>query len=600
MLNFLQLQRLSPTFRISSNKSPRTKSHRAPKRATGITLPIVKMGLDWLDHLFCWNETPMPPLSRESNPSTSASAPPGSGPGTGRLHLLSAAALGPGIGPSDAVSGTEADAAYPCRDLSVIWRGTWDRHIWTPAAIARLAGSLLLLTLCSWAGIVLSHQSEGVATIWLPNGILFGLLITQPRQRWLGYFAIGLMADILADTLWGDPFRLAAGVSVANSIEVITSSLILTRWFGAPLDLAKRRPLIGFLLVAVVGAAALTSALGASWTLLFVPAGPWWQMFRTWYLGDMLGMALLAPLVFMLQRRGFFNILHRSQLRQTLLVLMVPVIATFLVFTHSQDPLLFFLFPAMLLVVFRLGFSGTVLTIFMMAFISIALTAKGHGPLMLIPGEHMMLHRIVVAQIFLTVAIFTTFPVAALLEEREALQVSLAASEARHRSLANADDLTGLCNRRSFNLQLEQEWRNAMETGTSIALLLLDADLFKNYNDVFGHLGGDECLRCIATAIHQTVEREKAVTARFGGEEFAVILPGQGVEHARHIAENIRAAILTMGLPHPNTAERVQTISAGVAARVPRPGEPVMELVTIADRALYRAKDLGRNRVVVA
>jgi diguanylate cyclase (GGDEF)-like protein len=532
----------------------------------------------------------MPPLSTGPNPSTSVSSPSRSNPAPGRLHLV------PEVLPDH-----EGVAVSPCPDISIIWRGAWSRQNWPPAAIARLLGSLALLTLCSWAGIVLSHQSEGVATIWLPNGILFGLLITQPRQRWLAYFVAGLTADILADTLWGDPFHLAVGVSLANSVEVITSSLILTRWFGAPLNLARRRPLIGFLLVSVVGAAALTSALGATWTILWIPeAGPWWQMFRTWYLGDMLGMALLAPLVFMLQRPGFFSILHRDQLPHTLLVLLVPVIATVLVFTDAQDPLIFFLFPAMLLVVFRLGFSGTVLSIFVMAFISIALTAKGHGPLMLIPGEHMMLHRIVVAQIFLTVAIFTTFPVAALLEEREALQLSLAASEARHRQLANADDLTGLYNRRAFNLQLEQKWQQAIETNTSIALLLLDADLFKKYNDVYGHLGGDECLRCIAAAILQAVELENAITARFGGEEFAVILPGQGIEHARQVAETIRATVFTMGLPHPDTSEGVQTISLGVATLVPRPGEHVTELVSIADRALYRAKDLGRNRVVVA
>ncbi len=139
-----------------------------------------------------------------------------------------------------------------------------------------------------------------------------------------------------------------------------------------------------------------------------------------------------------------------------------------------------------------------------------------------------------------------------------------------------------------------------MDSGISIALLLLAADLFKKYNDVFGHLGGDECLRCIAAAILQAVEREDAVAARFGGEEFAIILPGQSLEHARQVAESVRSAVFSMGLPHPDNAEGVQTISVGVAALVPVSGQHVMELVTIADRALYRAINLGRNRVVVA
>jgi len=476
----------------------------------------------------------------------------------------------------------------------------WSRETWTKRAVSRLVLSFAMLALCSWLGIVLSHQSEGVATIWFSNGILFGLVITRPRRQWMGYFLAGLAADTIADVGYGDPFRVAIGVSAANSVEVVLSCLILTRLFGAPLNLSKRRPLIGFLLVSVVGAAALTSALGASWTLIFYPGVGWLQMWRTWYLGDMLGMALLAPLVFMLQRPGFFASLRGRELPRTLLALLVPAVATVLVFTHDKDPLIFFLFPALLLVVFRLGFPGTVLTIFLVAFLAVAFTVKGHGPLMLIPGEHMMLRRIVVAQVFLVVAIFTMFPVAALLEERVALQRSLAESEALHRWLANADELTGLSNRRAFNLRLEQEWMHALAERKPIALLLLDVDLFKSYNDLYGHLGGDECLRCIASIIGQTIGAGTGIAARFGGEEFAVILPGEGVERARSLAERIRLAVEERALSHDSSPAGVQTVSLGVAAMTPGGSDDVMELVRIADGALYEAKRLGRNCVVAA
>ena len=186
-----------------------------------------------------------------------------------------------------------------------------------PLRWMHLAATFFILLLFSWLGIVLSRQSDGVATIWFTNGLLFAVVVTRPRNVWVPYFLVGFAADTLADVLYGDPFKLAVGVSVANSVEVITSCVLLTRWFGSPFPLTKRRPLLGFLGVAVLGVTAVTSALGASWTLLFVNAGPWWMLFRTWYLGDVLGMAIIAPLVFILQRPGFFVVLERRQDRKS-------------------------------------------------------------------------------------------------------------------------------------------------------------------------------------------------------------------------------------------------------------------------------------------
>jgi diguanylate cyclase (GGDEF)-like protein len=484
--------------------------------------------------------------------------------------------------------------------LREIAEGCWRRDSWTPGSLVRLISVLALTTLCSWLGIVLSRQSEGVATIWLSNGLIFGLLITQPKRRWLAYFLAGLCADTLADMFYGDPFRLAFGVSLANSIEVISSSLLLTLWFDSPLDLSKRKSLIGFLLVSVLGAAAVTSAFGAGWTLLLVPGPPWWQMFRTWYLGDMLGMAVLAPLVIMAQRPAFFSMFERKHLLHTLVVLTYSMLVTALVLMDSSDPLIFFMFPTFLLVAFRLGLPGTVVNIFLFTLMTIGFTIKGHGPLMLIAGEHMLLHRIVIAQVFAGVAIFTMFPVAALLEEKEALKNSLAVSEARYRHLAYVDELTGLPNRRAFNLQLEKAWADATTDGKDLALLILDDDLFKQYNDTVGHLGGDACLRSIAQVTASTVETANGFAARIGGEEFAVILPNTTQLHAREVAEEIRLRVEDLALAHPSNPGGVQTVSLGVAVRAPMSRQaPIapMDLMKLADEALYSAKIAGRNQV---
>ena len=481
--------------------------------------------------------------------------------------------------------------------LDAIWHGCWRRDSWTCTSLLRLVSVFALTTLCSWLGIVLSRQSEGVATIWLSNGLIFGLLITQPKGQWLAYFLAGLFADTLADMLYGDPFRLAIGVSLANSVEVVTSCLLLTLWFGSPLDLSKRRSLIGFLLISVVGATALTSALGAWWTLLLVPGPPWWQMFRTWYLGDMLGMAVLAPLIIMAQRPAFFSMFERKRLRHTLLVLTYSMIVTALVLMDSSDPLIFFMFPTFLLVAFLLGLPGTVVNIFLFTVMAIGLTFTGHDPLMLIAGDHMLLHRIVIAQLFAAVAIFTMFPVAALLEEKEELKRSLVASETRFRNLAHMDELTGLPNRRAFNLQLENAWTDAFIGGKQLALIILDADHFKQYNDKVGHLGGDVCLRSIAQTIACIVGATKGIAARIGGEEFAVILPDATELRAREVADEIRLRVVDLALTHPSSSCGVQTVSLGVAVRVPLTGQHWIDLMKIADQALYSAKLSGRNQV---
>jgi diguanylate cyclase (GGDEF)-like protein len=200
-----------------------------------------------------------------------------------------------------------------------------------------------------------------------------------------------------------------------------------------------------------------------------------------------------------------------------------------------------------------------------------------------------MLHRIVVEQIFVAVALFTTFPVAALLEERKALELSLQKSEHRYRELATADALTGLANRRGFDEQLEAEWQRAIRAHESVAILLMDVDLFKSYNDIYGHIGGDECLRCIANVIAGALQRSSDRASRFGGEEFALV-----------VAENIRHAVAAMNLPHPGNPHGAQTISIGVAAAIPDREESAVSLLAQSDHALYRAKDLGRNRVEAA
>ena len=162
--------------------------------------------------------------------------------------------------------------------------------------------------------------------------------------------------------------------------------------------------------------------------------------------------------------------------------------------------------------------------------------------------------------------------------------------------LATRDGLTGLANRRCFDDTLAAEWQRAQRQCQPISLLMVDVDNFKAYNDANGHLGGDECLKRIATAVASEM-RANDLVARYGGEEFAVILPNQSLKGAAIVAERIRSRVELLRLPNGLAPLRQVTVSIGAATAIAGPDNSASELVAIADAALYRAKHLGRNRI---
>ena len=163
---------------------------------------------------------------------------------------------------------------------------------------------------------------------------------------------------------------------------------------------------------------------------------------------------------------------------------------------------------------------------------------------------------------------------------------------------AMRDGLTGLLNRRGWDRALAGEWRRLERTRGTLSVVMFDLDFFKPYNDALGHLAGDDCLQKVAEILAGNASRPGDVAARFGGEEFALLLPDTPPEGARALAEKARAEVAALGLVHPGSAGGgVVTVSAGVASVRPKQGEAPENLVARADQALYRAKAAGRNRV---
>jgi diguanylate cyclase (GGDEF)-like protein len=175
----------------------------------------------------------------------------------------------------------------------------------------------------------------------------------------------------------------------------------------------------------------------------------------------------------------------------------------------------------------------------------------------------------------------------------------LAIANERLEQLSITDPVTGLANRRRFEEVLNAEWDRAGRTGTPLALAMIDIDHFKLYNDHYGHPVGDECLHRVATQLKR-YSRTGCLVARYGGEEFVVIMPEASLGIACDIAERLRAAVVALAEPHEAVAERVVTVSIGVAVATPSSDFSAEYLVEQADVELYRAKRGGRNQVKAA
>ncbi len=183
----------------------------------------------------------------------------------------------------------------------------------------------------------------------------------------------------------------------------------------------------------------------------------------------------------------------------------------------------------------------------------------------------------------------------------EKMNNELANSNRELTRLSSMDGLTGVSNRRQFDATMSREWQRAIRSDMPISLIFADIDFFKRYNDHYGHQAGDDCLKRVAETLLTTVHRPADLVSRYGGEEFVMILPDTTNEGALAVAEKALHSVRELNIPHENSevADHV-TLSIGVATLCPQENSGPEELIEVADRMLYRAKEKGRNKIEIA
>ena len=165
--------------------------------------------------------------------------------------------------------------------------------------------------------------------------------------------------------------------------------------------------------------------------------------------------------------------------------------------------------------------------------------------------------------------------------------------------LSTVDPLTNIANRRKFDRYLAVEWQRLAREKAPLSLIMCDIDYFKLYNDTYGHQAGDRCIKWVAQAISKTIKRPADLVTRYGGEEFAIILPNTTADGAEYLAQQIRLQIGALQIAHINSPiDLYITLSLGVAGCIPAHDSAPEALIAAADSSLYQAKELGRNRVV--
>ena len=487
-----------------------------------------------------------------------------------------------------------AKAGQGRESVSLLVSRAWD---WAcPDSFARLGFTMLLYCVGAAASSnMLVRRVTIPDPIWLSNGLILAFLLTVKRRYWPSYLIASVAMNVLVHLYFGYSPGRSTLYSLGNTVEVLVAGSMLAEENGSRPDLTRFSTLLKFAFFAVLLGPAISTGL------IEGVMGIWsyphqFHMVPHWWLGDMMGMALMAPLLLAINRRGLEQIFAADKWLETVAILGSIAAAATAIFLWNGAVVAFLMIPLLLLAVVRLRSSGAALGVLLIAVPAVFTTARNHG--VFLPTGAVIPHGYLVLQLFLVVSVVIVYAMNASLNARDR-QPEMGAANYEDEAQAATDYGTGLANRMSFERHLNREWVSALHEQVELSILVVDVDHFNLYNEHYGHLAGDECLRRIAGILTNSSLRSSDMVARYGGEEFAIILPRASQQGAQAMAERIRQSVADAQVPHLTYTPGIVTVSVGVATMLPEPTVDPAHLVHCADLALHAAKRDGRNRVMV-